>query len=116
MSSSSPSTGRGISHVRERLCLEMEMAAALVADGWCGHPDPLTMADVEAMAAVLVPVVAAAQAAALRDAAESWIDEGNAVMFNKAGDDLSPEGRVGKWLRDRAAAIDAAHADNQEEA
>ncbi len=28
----------------------------------------------------------------------AWHDEGRAVMFNKAGADLSPEQRVGKWL------------------
>lgn len=27
-----------------------------------------------------------------------WREEGRAVLFNKAGDDLSPQGRVGKWL------------------
>ena len=37
-------------------------------------------------------------------AAAAWRDEGRGVMFNRAGDDLSPEGRVAKWLRSRGGA------------
>jgi len=29
---------------------------------------------------------------------EAWREEGHAVMFNHAGDDLTPAQRVGKWL------------------
>jgi hypothetical protein len=44
-----------------------------------------------------------AAAMALSDAADDWRDEGRGVMFNRARDNLTPEGRVGKWLRNRAA-------------
>ena len=30
-----------------------------------------------------------------------WREEGRAVMFNRAGDDLSPQDRVGKWLHEK---------------
>lgn len=30
-----------------------------------------------------------------------WRDEGRAVMFNRAGDDLNPQQRVGKWLNEK---------------
>lgn len=42
-------------------------------------------------------------AAALNTAADLWRDEGRGVMFNRDRLDLTPEGRVGKWLRDRAS-------------
>lgn len=32
-----------------------------------------------------------------------WREEGRAVLFNKAGDDLTPQGRVGKWLHEKTA-------------
>lgn len=32
-----------------------------------------------------------------------WHKEGRAVLFNKAGDDLTPQGRVGKWLHEKTA-------------
>lgn len=32
---------------------------------------------------------------------ELWREEGRAVMFNRAGDDLTPQSRVGKWLHEK---------------
>lgn len=42
-------------------------------------------------------------AVAARPIADAWRAEGRDVMFNTAGDDLSPQQRVEKWLRGRAA-------------
>lgn len=36
-----------------------------------------------------------------------WLKEGRAVMFNRAGDDLTPQARVGKWLHEKARAYDS---------
>ncbi len=42
------------------------------------------------------------KAEALREAVKAWGGnwgrEGRDVMFNHSGDDLTPQGRVGKWL------------------
>lgn len=47
-----------------------------------------------------------AGAQAFRDAADDWRNYGRDVMFNRAKDDLTPERRVGKWLRARADVLD----------
>lgn len=43
----------------------------------------------------------------LRDAADEWhgFGQGRGVMFNRDGLDLTPQQRVEKWLRDRAARL-----------
>jgi hypothetical protein len=50
------------------------------------------------------------KAEALREAQEAWGGnwgkEGRDVMFNALGDDLTPQGRVGKWLENRADRIE----------
>lgn len=30
-----------------------------------------------------------------------WHEEGRGVLFNRAGDDLTPQARVGKWLHEK---------------
>lgn len=30
-----------------------------------------------------------------------WREEGRGVLFNRAGDDLTPQARVGKWLHEK---------------
>lgn len=37
----------------------------------------------------------------LAELPDLWRAEGRAVMFNRAGDDLTPQGRVGKWLTEK---------------
>jgi hypothetical protein len=58
----------------------------------------------------LAAVVPAIQAQAFRDAQEAWGGnwgrEGRDVMFNVSGGDLTPQGRVGKWLESRADRIE----------
>ena len=88
----------------------------------CGAPVPIEVMDDGAelawhhahLAAVIheaIVCMAASKVAApvqtrvLLDAADAWRSEGRGVMFNRAGDDLTPEQRVGKWLRDRAARL-----------
>lgn len=34
-----------------------------------------------------------------------WREEGRSVMFNRAGDDLTPQARVGKWLHEQTRVI-----------
>ena len=37
---------------------------------------------------------------------DMWRKEGRAVMFNRAGDDLTPQARVGKWLHEKTIVAD----------
>ena len=37
----------------------------------------------------------------LAELPDLWREEGRAVMFNRAGDDLTPQARVGKWLAEK---------------
>lgn len=39
----------------------------------------------------------------LAELSSMWHDEGRGVMFNRAGDDLTPQQRVGKWLVEKTA-------------
>lgn len=39
----------------------------------------------------------------LAELPDLWRTEGRAVLFNRAGDDLTPQGRVGKWLTEKTA-------------
>lgn len=61
-------------------------------------------------AAVLDAATPFIQAQAIRDAQEAWGGnwgrEGRDVMFNVSGGDLTPQGRVGKWLESRADRIE----------
>lgn len=36
-----------------------------------------------------------------------WREEGRGVMFNRNGDDLTPQGRVGKWLHNKTTVTDS---------
>jgi hypothetical protein len=39
----------------------------------------------------------------LAELPDLWRTEGRAVMFNRAGDDLAPQARVGKWLNEKTS-------------
>lgn len=36
-----------------------------------------------------------------------WREEGRAVLFNRAGDDLTPQARVRKWLHEKTVILPA---------
>lgn len=42
----------------------------------------------------------------LAEMPDLWLSEGRSVMFNRAGDDLSPQARVGRWLADKCKPAD----------
>ena len=50
----------------------------------------------EAAVAAAEPLIRAAEKQRI---VEAWGADGHAVRFNRAGDDLSPQNRIAKWLR-----------------
>lgn len=81
--------------------LRGRVVEALIADGWDGHEDGLTVADLRAIADALLPLIAAERDEAARQAAEkAW--EAIAVRIERACVG-SPLGRPCRPCRDAAS-------------